>query len=328
MFRLALAIGAVLFLTATPSRAVAQAEMAAWLNPELGKLMGRADYRFTFFPDERVKGQDADFGFVQHNVTLVAPLFQSPTDEWSITLRGRLQEFDTPAVFPDSGRAFPDELWDIRAGAAYRHRFDNGWIGGGSLTVGSASDKPFLSENELIVQAIGFLRVPHRERNAWFFTLFYANDQEFLSDLPIPGIAYSWVPSETFRAVIGVPFSSVEWKPVEPLTLEASYFPVRRVRARATWRIFRPLRAYLGFDWDSERYLLADRRDDDDRLLYYEKRFTAGARFDLRYAGIELYGGYVFDRFYFQGDSYSDRRHDRIDVDSGPFAGARIGVRW
>jgi hypothetical protein len=127
------------------------------------------------------------------------------------------------------------------------------------------------------------------------------------------------VPSDTFNAVIGVPFSAIEWKPIEKLTFEASYFPVRHVRARATWRIFRPLRAYLGFDWDNERYMLADRSDDDDRFYYYEKRFTGGARFDLKHVGVEVYGGYVFDRFYFLGDGYSDRHKDRF---------VRIGVRW
>jgi hypothetical protein len=128
--------------------------------------------------------------------------------------------------------------------------------------------------------------------------------------------------------VIGVPFSAIEWKPVEALTFEASYFPVRHVRARATWRVARPLRTYVGFDWDSERYRLADRPDEDKRLFYYEKRLTGGVRFDLKHVGIELYGGYVFDRFYFQGEGYSDRRKDRFDVEAGPFVGVRVGVRW
>jgi hypothetical protein len=44
--------------------------------------------------------------------------------------------------------------------------------------------------------------------------------------------------------------------------------------------------------------------------------------------GVEVYGGYVFDRFYFLGESYSDRRKDRFDVEAGPFVGIRIGVRW
>jgi hypothetical protein len=326
--RVALAAFALLLVAGAPGRADAQAEMAQWLSPEFGKAMGRADYRFTLFPDADVEKQSTEFGYEQQNITLAVPLYQDLRNEWSFTARGRYQDFSTGAVFPVSGQAFPEELWDIRAGTAFRHKFDNDWIGGASLTIGSASDKPFDSEDELLLQAIAFLRVPHRERNAWFFTLIYTNDQEFLSGIPIPGIAYQWVPSSTFNAVIGVPFSAVEWKPIEPLTFEASYFPVRHVRARATWRIFRPLRAYVGFDWDSERYMLADRSDDDDRLYYYEKRFTGGARFDLKHVGVEVYGGYVFDRFYFLGDGYSDRRKDRFDVEAGPFVGIRVGVRW
>ena len=324
-----LAVAATLVVTTgAPSRAHAQAEMAQWLNPELGKPLGRAEYRFTLLPDRRVENQPTDLGYGQHNITLAVPIFQDSRNEWSIATRGRFQDYDTSATFAGSGTRFPDQLWDVRIGGAYRHKFDNDWIGGGSLTVGSASDKPFHSEDELIVQAIGFLRVPHRERNAWFFTLIYSNDQEFLSGVPIPGVAYQWVPSDTFNAIVGVPFTAVEWKPLESLTLDAFYFPVRNVRTRATWRIFRPLRAYVGFDWDSDRYMLADRADEDKRLYYYEKRFTGGARFDLKHVGIEVYGGYVFDRFYFLGESYSDRRKDRFDVVPGPFVGFRIGARW
>ena len=327
--RMALPAFVLLVAVGAPGRADGQAEMAQWLSPEFGKAMGRADYRFTLFPDADVKKQSTDFGYEQQNVALVAPLYQDLRNEWSLTARGRYQDFSTDAVFPSSGRAFPEELWDLRVGTAFRHKFDNDWVGVANLTIGSASDKPFDSEDELLLQAIAFLRVPHRERNAWIFSLVYSsNDQEFLSGFPIPGIAYQWVPSPTFNAVIGVPFSAFEWKPIEPLTFEAAYFPVRNVRARATWRIFRPLRAWVGFDWDNERYMLADRTDDDDRLYYYEKRLSGGARFDLKHVGVEVYGGYVFDRFYFQGDEYSDRRKDRFDVEAGPFVGIRIGVRW
>ena len=306
----------------------AQSELAQFLNPEFGKPMGRADYRFTLFPERGVENQPTDFEYEQHNVTLVAPLFQDSRNEWSLSARGRYQDFSTRARFFGSDTRFPEELWDVRLGGAYRHKFDNDWIAGGVFTIGSASDEPFHSEDEILVQALGFLRVPHRQRNAWIFSLIYSNDNEFAGNIPIPGIAYQWVPSDTFNAVIGVPFSSVEWKPIEPLTLEAQYFPLRQVRARATWRIFRPLRAYIGFDWDNERYRLADRLDEDKRLYYYEKRLTGGARFDLKHVGVEVYGGYVFDRFYFLGESYSDRRKDRFDVEAGPFVGIRVGVRW
>jgi hypothetical protein len=54
----------------------------------------------------------------------------------------------------------------------------------------------------------------------------------------------------------------------------------------------------------------------------------AGARFDLRHVGFQVRGGYAFNRFYFKGDEYQDRRHDRIDVDPAPFVAAGLSVRF
>jgi hypothetical protein len=310
--------------------AAAQAELLQWVDPTLGKLMGRSDYRVTFYSDERVEGQSAILGLTQHNFTLVAPLFQDSRDEWSMSARLRYQNYDTQAVLPDSGQRLPQELWDGRAGLSYRHKFDNAWTLGGNVTVGSASDKPFHSEDELILHATGLLRVPSGARNAWLFSLSYASDAEIFGTrhIPIPGMAYLYSPTDTFKAVVGFPFTSVEYKPFKPLTLEASYLPLRTVRARATYVVFAPLRVFLGFDADHDSYYLAERGDKDDQLFYYEKRVTGGVRFDLRHFGIELTGGYVFDRFYFEGERYSDRHENRFDVHDGTFVAVRAGVRW
>ncbi|MGH7324429.1 MAG: hypothetical protein ACREJ9_07260 [Candidatus Rokuibacteriota bacterium] len=311
---------------AIPGPAWAQAEL--WLTPVLGQLMTRGDYGWTFYPDERVSGQETDFSLTQHRVSLFAPLWQDSQDEWSVSASLRLQEFDTRAVLPDTGDSFPEELWDARLGVTYRHRFDNGWIAGGNVTVGSASDRLFDSSDELIIRATGFLRVPSGERNAWFFTLNYVNHYEAFAGLPLPGVAYVYAPSDRLQAIIGVPFSAIEFRPLEKTTFQLTYVPIRRVRVRVTQQVFRPLRVYAGFDWDHDLYLRADRPDKDDQLFYYEKRLTLGARFDLRHFGIEALGGYAFDRFYFEGESYSDRRDNRIDVGAGPFVSIRASIRF
>ena len=83
------------------------------------------------------------------------------------------------------------------------------------------------------------------------------------------------------------------------------------MRTFATWEIFRPLRVYAGFDWDSDHWFRYGRGDKDDRLYYYEKRATIGGRFDLRHFGVEVFGGYAYDRFYFEGEGYKDRYDNR-----------------
>jgi hypothetical protein len=145
---------------------------------------------------------------------------------------------------------------------------------------------------------------------------------------PVPGIAYLYNPSDDLRMVIGVPITSIEYKPLEKLTLEAQYFPVRRIRTRATYEMFRPLRLFVGYDWDYEHYYLVDREKRDDQLYYYEMRLLGGIRFDLRYVGFQVRGGYAFERFFYEGEEFSDRDFNRIDVGSGPFVMAGISFRF
>jgi hypothetical protein len=184
--------------------------------------------------------------------------------------------------------------------------------------------------DEVEVNATAFLTVPSGERNAWLFFLNYSNVREFLEDIPVvPGFGYAYRPSEEFSAVITTGIASIQYRPTEKLTLQASYIAIRTVDARIFYQVFRPVRLWAGFDWGSERYLRADRRDTDDRLFYHEKRVRVGAIIGLaREFYIDVTGGYAFDRFYFEGEGYSDRDDNRIDVDSGFFAALRLGVRF
>jgi hypothetical protein len=298
-------------------------------SPELGALLVRSDYRLTYFWDQPVHGQPTELGWIQHDFSLVGPIWQNPTDEWAASARVRYQKYDTGAVFPDSGEPFPDELWNIRFGTTYRHKFESGWIGALDVNVGSPSDRPFASLDEMDISATAILRVPVREHDAWLFFVNYGSNREFLPGIPIPGLGYSYQPSDQLTAVVTTGLVSIQYKPVETLTLSALYIAVRTVDVRLTYQLFRPVRLWVGFDWTNDRYLLADRADPDDRLFYYEKRIRAGAIIGLaRWAFVDVTGGYSFDRFYFEGEGYSDRNHNRIDVDAGPFVQARVGVRF
>lgn len=328
--RLVWGILGVALLLMLPGKAAGQPELQMWLNPEFGKQMGRGDYRGTFYPERRVDNQDTTLTMTEHRFTLFAPVFQSSTDELSVSGRVAYQDIITGAVMPESGEHFPRHLWDIWASVGYRHKFDNGWSGGVAVQGGTASDEPFESLDDVYVRAVALLRIPQGERNAWILTVLYASDQEYfgIKNIPMPGLAYLWNPSDKFRALVGVPFSSLEYKPFETLALEVQYYPFWTIRTFATWEIARPLRAYIGFDWDSDHWYRRGRGDKDDKLYYYEKRATIGARFDLRYVGIEVFGGYAFGRFYFEGEGYSDRTENRVGVESAPFIAGRLHVRF
>jgi len=326
--RLVLILAAALSLLVVPAGAVAQEQ---WLTPTLGQLQLRADFRETYYPDERVRQQGTELKIFEERGGLFFPIWQNATDELSFSGSVRYQELDTgntPAILPGAQVQLPGDLWEIKFGPTYRHKFDNGWIAGLNVTVGSASNRPFHSIDEVTARATAFLRVPQGERNAWIFTLNYSNYSEYFAGLPVPGIDFLYSPNDNFTLVFGFPFTSLEWKPFEKLTLQINYVPVRTVKAKVTYEIFRPLRVWAGFDWDDDWYLRANRTDTGDRLFYYEKRITGGIRFDLRHVGFEVSGGYAFDRFYFEANDYHDRNENRIDIHSGPFVIGKISLRF
>jgi len=219
-------------------------------------------------------------------------------------------------------------LSDIRFGTAYRRQLDNDWIGGGSFLVGSPSDEPFASGDEIVVSATGFLRVPDGEHNAWLLTLNYANNRDFLANVPLPGAAYYYRVNDQLNVLAGIPMMIVNWQPTEKVKVEASYFIPRTIHAQVDYQMLDALKLYAGFDWTNQRFLRHDRWDDDDRLFYFEKRVALGARWQVHEkCWIDLAGGWVFDRFWFEGEDYGDRGDNRIDLSDGPVVQLQFALR-
>ena len=111
----------------------------------------------------------------------------------------------TSAMLPDSGRSFPDTLWNIRFGMNYSHLFVNDWLLTMGVNLGSSSDKPFDTWRELNFGINAMLRVPQGERNAWVFSLSYSPLGQIA--FPIPGIAFQWQANDWVRVNLGLPFS-------------------------------------------------------------------------------------------------------------------------
>jgi hypothetical protein len=304
-----------------------QGPFAAMLTPNVGHTLARFDYRATWFPDSSVSGQPGRLGYVDESLSVSVPVWQDLIDEITASISVRDESFHTGGlILPDSHIPFPDELWNIRIGAGYRHVFENGWIAGGNVNFGSASDKPFHSLDEMFVGVNAFLRIPQGEHNAWLFTLNYSPTGEL--PFPIPGIAFIWCPSPAFQAHIGLPFALM-YRPTEDLSFEFSYMLLRTIHARANYRLGPTMRAYIGFDWSNESYFLAERTDNNDRFYYLDMRLTTGMQFLLpRHILLDVSGGYVFERSYFQAHSSNQSNFDRLDVNPGPLIGLRAGIRF
>jgi hypothetical protein len=299
---------------------------AGYFGAAIGQMPIRTDYRVTWLPSEPVKGQPTDLGFVRQDFSWNSPIWQNGNNEWSASIHLSNELLQTDAVLPLTGQPLPEDLWGVRFGTTFRHLFDNGWIAGVTLSVGSASDKPFNSIQEMTAGINAFLRVPQGENNAWLFTISYSSNSEL--PFPIPGVAFVLQPTDAFRMTLGLPFQ-IMYRPCSDLTFDFSYMPITAVHSRITYRVIPRVRIYAAYDYNNEIYLPADRPDDADRLFYYEQRVSLGVQVAMcRNATFELASGYAFDRYFFEGQSYSDRSTNRIDVGNGPFLSADLRVRW
>lgn len=283
-------------------------------------------YEVLWIPAQDVARQPTDFEVMQQDIAFRYPLFAF--ESGMLTMTGGMEHswFETGAILPNSGQPFPDKLWRIRAGTQLIRRFDNGWTGMLGTSIGSGTERPFEAIRDVFFTVTGVLSVPRNEHDAWNFFVFYAPTSEI--PFPIPGASYSWNPSESLRVNIGAP-TSVSYRPTERVTFEASYMLLRTVHAQATYEVRDRLSLYGAFDWSNESWFLSDRRNDEDKLFSYDKRMVAGIRSRFGdHLAVDVSTGYAFDRFYFTGENYDDRDHNRINVADGAFVALQGGRTW
>ena len=308
--------------------AAAMAGRSPFANPLVGQVPLRGEYRATWFGSEPVSGQPANLGYFRQDLFVSSPIWQkSGQDEWSVSASMRDEIYQTHAILPDTRQAFPEDLWNIRFSTSYRYLFENGWIMGGAVSVGSASDKPFNGLEELTAGINAFLRIPSGDHNAWLFSLSYSPTGQL--PYPIPTVAYVWQPSDTFRMNIGLPFMLM-WRPTEDLTLDISYMLLTTLHVRESYRFSDQMRLYVAYDSESEAYLLADRVDNNDRFFNVDQRASTGTQILLtKKAWVDLSGGFVFDHYYFEGKNItSGTGVNRVDIGAGPYASAQLQLRW
>jgi hypothetical protein len=279
-----------------------------------------------WFPNVPVRGQPGQWQMVGEDFSFTHPLWTDPQAALSITAGVRNRLIETDAILPDTGQAYPADLWDVHTGLNYMQKLENGWMAGGGVSVGSASDHPFASIREMNASMMAMLRVPQGEHNAWMFSLVYAPTGEL--NFPIPMVAFSYNPSPEFHANIGLPLM-VMWRPTEHWQFQASYMLIRTIHLKALYHFTHNLSAFAAYDYSSEAYTLLDRPDLNDRFFMYDQRVSLGLQtsFDRQWTA-SVAAGFLFDRYSFEGTSFASGGFDRVNLGDGPFASLNLGVRY
>ena len=283
-------------------------------------------YATIWTPVVPVQGQATDFEMIRQDLSFTHPLWKDSLNALSLTGGVRNELIETDAILPNTGQAVPSELWGVNLGLRYSRQLDDGWITGGGVSIGSASDHPFATIHEMNVGMNAMLRIPQGEHNAWLFTLSYSPMGELA--FPVPGVAYSWNPSPQFHANIGLPLM-ISWRPTDELQFQASYMLLRTIHVKAQYRFTHWLSAFAAYDWSNESYILLDSPDVNDRFYIYDQRVSLGLQTSfLQHFTASVSGGFIFDRYLFEGTSSTSSSADQVYLGSGPFAALNLGVRY
>ena len=136
------------------------------------------------------------------------------------------------------------------------------------------------------------------------------------------GLVPSFLTPQEHQPNSGVPI-------VEPVYGPPPYMLLRTVHVKAQYRFTHWLSAFAAYDWSNESYMLLDSPDVNDRFFMYDQRASLGLQTSfLQHFTASVSGGYIFDRFMFEGTSSTATSADRVYLGNGPFAALNLGVRY
>ncbi|WP_374079846.1 hypothetical protein [Bdellovibrio bacteriovorus] len=280
-------------------------ELAAGLTPpSQQKVMlsySGLFYDKSDFPQERASTSYQTMNFV-------APVYKTETEAVSLSLSGTQL-----AVKPGQGNL--SELYDLQVGLGYTKALDDKRLWSVSARYGSASDKPFEDSTVTTLGVTAFYSYPSDETSRWLLLLDYSNNRPILNEIPLPGFAYFYAPSKTFRGVFGVPFVSLNWDYAEKWGMEVFTLVPWIFKASVNYKLNEYARIYTGVDFSQVTYYLYGRQNRNDRLFYDEKKVFLGVKSPLsKSVFAELEMGHAFDRAFFVDENYTTNPDNPVEI--------------
>ncbi len=191
--------------------------------------------------ETRSQGSGEDKLSIQdYGMTLMAISAGDEQRQMMYSLRYSGFDLSRDLTLPDTGMTISDTLQDVEFGLGSRRAREGdiyGWFG----YIGSASDTPFESIEEVSVMFNAFYNRRVTRAGSWLYMLNYSNRRSFLADIPIPGVAYAYAPDRRTTIVAGVPFIMVQYPFGEIFSLDVRYFVPDMVKLEGSAGVLRGL---------------------------------------------------------------------------------------
>lgn len=223
--------------------------------------------------------------------------------------------------------ALPDQFTDVSFGFGIGIAKEGPWLAGISFAVGYASASAFDDGNAYYGKADLAIGYTINEKERIGVILDYDGNRTFLPDVPLPGFVYSRKLNDEVSIRVGFPFSDIEYKPSEHVTINLRYVIPDGGEADVEYAFTPEFRAYAGFSQQNEAFHWDELGDGDRRVIFRQSRVELGVRGRYETFGTDLAftvaGGYAFDTEFEVG--WDSRDADTIaELSDEPYV--RIGA--
>ncbi len=219
----------------------------------------------------------------------------------------------------------PERLVSTAAAVGKSFGDYGGWAVGGSVGAGFAGDLPFADEDAWFGVASVYGRKQLDERSFLTLVLDYDGSRAVLPDVPLPGIQYTVVESQSLRYSVGVPFSTLHYRPDDRWTFDLQYALPLGGRATVDYKISERWTAFGTYTSSTRGYHI-DGDDEHRRLFLKQDRLEAGVRFSP-HLGWQwtAAAGWAFNQEFTRG--FDIRHDDRVrELDDAAYV--RLGLSF
>lgn len=207
--------------------------------------------------------------------------------------------------------SLPSTLIDTSVGISTGIAEWRGWLAGVSLGVGYAGAGAFDDGNAWYGFADLAFGRQIDNNSAIGIVIDYDGNRPFMPDVPIPGFAYTMRLEDRMLLQLGFPYTSIEYKFMDPLTLSAEFYFPDSVTAKADYTIVKGLGVFGQLAWRQEAFHWDELSRSSDRIIYDARRAEAGLRWSpSEWIDLTIAVGYLFSQEFNVG--WDVRHQDRI----------------
>jgi len=264
--------------------------------------------------------------FTDNRVNITAPVHTTGTDAVSLSLLGSAVHIGNPLTL-DSGRQVPADLYRLEAGVSYVSKLPENRNWGVRGSVGSASDKPFASLDDVTFSLGANYGFPASGNGFWRLSVVVSNNSLIGNYIPIPGVGYLYK-TDTFSGIFGFPVTSLQWTPLFPWSFSLGIFGPN-IHTEAAYGSIDRFQLFSGFYWTRQSYIPSERDNVKDRLTIEEMKASAGFRVPLGESLLaEVQAGPVFDRSIYIGSGPLNRGGGSVSLPSEWYVSTALKLKY